>query len=63
MQIALREITGEYAIAVPVLRVILMALLARQVRIFFKQLIYLPLKVIIVFMDTSNFTHFYNQKF
>ena len=60
MQIALQEITGEYAIAVPVLRVILMALLARQVRIFFKQFIYLPLKV---FMDTSNFTHFYNQKF
>ena len=49
MQIALREITGEYAIAVPVLRVILMALLARQVRIFFKQLIYLPLKVIIFY--------------
>ena len=49
MQIALLEITGEYAIAVPVLRVILMALLARQVRIFFKQLIYLPLKVIISF--------------
>ena len=45
MQIALREITGEYAIAVPVLRVILMALLARQVRIFFKKILYIPLKI------------------
>ena len=59
MQIALLEITGEYAIAVPVLRVILMALLARQVRIFSKQFIYLLLKF---FTNTSNFKQFYIQK-
>ena len=63
MQIALLEITGEYAIAVPVLRVILMALLARQVRIFFKKFLYIPLKIITSFHRYSNFTQFYIQKF